>query len=167
MAPLSAARRSSAAVMRFQSTYCMTSPLPLLTSRVQSNGTCNFHGSMVHSMRMSRHNISQAIWLRSRPFSLLDGVTSVFDWRPLTHEYNISPTPQNADARLIASDFYAVGDNMRAALSEYAPNPIDCRQAGAQAITSSSRRSSTRDCSRVRKISKPTSACSTALPTGS
>jgi hypothetical protein len=68
---------------------------------------------------MSRHSISQSLWLRTHPFSFLDGATAVFDWRPLTHDYNVSPTPQNADARAMASDFYAVGDDMRAALSEY------------------------------------------------
>ena len=68
---------------------------------------------------MSRHSISQTLWLRTRPFSFLDGARAVFDWRPLTHDYNVSPTPQSADARAMASDFYAVGEDMRAALSEY------------------------------------------------
>jgi hypothetical protein len=68
---------------------------------------------------MSRHSISQSLWLRTRPFSLLDGATAVFDWMPITDRYNVSPTPQSAAARAMASDFYAVGDDMRAALSEY------------------------------------------------
>jgi hypothetical protein len=48
---------------------------------------------------MSRHSISNSLWLRSRAFSFLDGATAVFDWRPLSDQYNISPTPQSADAR--------------------------------------------------------------------
>jgi hypothetical protein len=69
---------------------------------------------------MSRHNFSQSLWLRTRSFSFVDGATAVFDWQPLSHHYNVSPTPQSADTRAMASDFYAVGDDMRAALSEYA-----------------------------------------------
>jgi hypothetical protein len=68
---------------------------------------------------MSQHSLSQSLWLRSRPFSFLEGATAVFDWSPLTDRYNVSPTPQTADARAMASDFYAVGDDMRAALAEY------------------------------------------------
>jgi hypothetical protein len=69
---------------------------------------------------MSRHNFSQSLWLRTRSFSFVDGATAVFDWQPLSHHCNVSPTPQSADTRAMASDFYAVGDDMRAALSEYA-----------------------------------------------
>jgi hypothetical protein len=68
---------------------------------------------------MSRHSIAQSLWLRNRPFSFLDGATAVFDWRPLTDNYNVSPTPQTADARAMAFDFFAVGEDMRAALAEY------------------------------------------------
>ena len=70
-------------------------------------------------MRMSRHSISQSLWLRTRPFSFLEGATGVFNWQPLTHDYNVSPTPHIADAHAMASDFYITGDDMRAALSEY------------------------------------------------
>jgi len=35
----------------------------------------------------------------------------VFDWTPLTERYNIAPTPQNADARAIASDFIVTGND--------------------------------------------------------
>src|SRR5215467_15582618 len=62
-----------------------------------------------YTAHMSRHTISQSLWLRNRPFSLLDGAMAVFDWRPLTDQYNVSPTPQSADARAIASDFYTPG----------------------------------------------------------
>ena len=75
---------------------------------------------MVHLMRLSRHSISQSLWLRSRPVSFLDGATAVFDWQPLTGNYDVSSTPQSADARAIASDFFITGEDMRAALLEYA-----------------------------------------------
>jgi len=58
--------------------------------------------------------------LRKHPFSFLDGASGVFDWSPLTQDYNTSPTPQSADARAIASDFIITGNDLRAALSEYA-----------------------------------------------
>lgn len=58
--------------------------------------------------------------LRKRAFSFVDGATAVFDWTPFTHYYNVSNTPQNADARAIASDFLVTGNDLRAALSEYA-----------------------------------------------
>jgi len=69
---------------------------------------------------MSNHTISQSLWLRNRPISFLEGAAAVFDWQPLTDRYNVSPTPQSADARAIASDFWITGNEMRAALSEYA-----------------------------------------------
>jgi len=68
---------------------------------------------------MSRHSLSQSLWLRTRPFSFIEGAASAFDWQPLTREYSVSPTPQGADARAMASDFYVTGDDMRAALAEY------------------------------------------------
>ena len=58
--------------------------------------------------------------LRTRPFSFSDGLTSAFDWSPITQNYHISATPQIADARALASDFIVTGNDMRAALSEYA-----------------------------------------------
>ena len=61
-----------------------------------------------------------SLGLRKRPFSFSDGLTAVFDYAPISASYHISPTPQIADARAIASDFMATGDDMRAALSEYA-----------------------------------------------
>ena len=54
------------------------------------------------------------------PFPFLDGTTAVYDWQPVTDLYNVSPTPQSADARAMASDFFITGNDMRAALSEYA-----------------------------------------------
>jgi hypothetical protein len=61
-----------------------------------------------------------SLTLRKRPFSFSDGLSAVFDHTPLSAEYIISPTPQAADARAMASDFIVTGNDMRAALSEYA-----------------------------------------------
>src|SRR5262249_4819402 len=92
---------------------------PVTMERAEHLHLLFFWKSMLNSPHMSRHTISQSLWLRNRPFSLLDGATAVFDCRPFTYNYNISPAPQAADARAIASDLYAVGDDMRAALAEY------------------------------------------------
>jgi hypothetical protein len=69
---------------------------------------------------MSRIEISNSLWLRKHPFSFTDGLASVFDYKTITDGYNVSPTPQNADARAIASDFVVTGNDMRAALADYA-----------------------------------------------
>jgi hypothetical protein len=60
-----------------------------------------------------------SLGLRNRPFSFSEGLASVFDYSPMTGNYNVSPTPQNADARAIGSDFIATGNDMRTALSDY------------------------------------------------
>jgi hypothetical protein len=49
------------------------------------------------------------LFLRKQPFSFSDGLTDVFDYTPLSASYRVSPTPQIADARAMASDFFAVG----------------------------------------------------------
>ena len=69
---------------------------------------------------MSRMDLSQSLFLRKQPFSFIDGAASVFDWTPITERYNVAPTPENADARAIASDFIITGNDLRAALAEYA-----------------------------------------------
>jgi hypothetical protein len=61
-----------------------------------------------------------SLGLRKRPFSFSDGLTAVFDYAPISAGYHISATPQSADAHAIASDFIATGNDMRAALTEYA-----------------------------------------------
>jgi len=68
---------------------------------------------------MGTTNTLQSLALRKRPFSFTDGLASAFDWTPVSRSYNISATPQAADARAIASDFIATGDDMRTALAEY------------------------------------------------
>ena len=67
-------------------------------------------------MSMGLHSL----WLRKRSFSFIDGATTVFDWTPITAHYDVSPTPENADARAIASDFIVTGNDLRSALAEYA-----------------------------------------------
>ena len=69
---------------------------------------------------MSRTDLSQSLFLRSQPFSFIDGAASIFDWSPITERYNIAPTAENADARAIASDFIITGNDLRSALAEYA-----------------------------------------------
>jgi hypothetical protein len=54
------------------------------------------------------------------PFTFSEGLASAFDWMPITEHYNVAPSPQSADARAIVSDFIVTGNDMRAALSEYA-----------------------------------------------
>jgi hypothetical protein len=69
---------------------------------------------------MSRTDLSQSLFLRSQPFSFIDGAASIFDWSPITERYNMAPTAENADARAIASDFIITGNDLRSALAEYA-----------------------------------------------
>ena len=57
--------------------------------------------------------------LRKQPFSFSAGLSAVFDYTPLTASYEISATPQIADARAIASDFIVTGNDMRTALTDY------------------------------------------------
>ena len=58
--------------------------------------------------------------LRKRPFSFADGLSVAFDYTPISANYNVSATPQIADATAIASDFIVTGNDLRVALSEYA-----------------------------------------------
>ncbi len=69
---------------------------------------------------MSRIDLAHSLFLRKQPFSFIDGATSVFDWMPVTQNYNIASTPQSADARAIASDFIITGNDLRTALADYA-----------------------------------------------
>jgi hypothetical protein len=50
----------------------------------------------------------------------MDGATGVFDWTPMTKNYNVAAIPESADARAIASDFIITGNDLRAALADYA-----------------------------------------------
>ena len=69
---------------------------------------------------MTSTDLSQSLFLRKHPFSFIDGATGVFDWTPIAARYNIAPSPQNADARAIASDFIVTGNDMRSAFADYA-----------------------------------------------
>ena len=62
----------------------------------------------------------QLLALRKQRFSFTEGLASAFDYTPIINAYNVSPTPNAADARAIASDFIATGDDMRTALADYA-----------------------------------------------
>ena len=62
----------------------------------------------------------QWLALRKRRFSFTEGFASAFDWSPISRSYNVSPTPDAADARAIASDFIVTGNDMRTALADYA-----------------------------------------------
>jgi hypothetical protein len=65
-------------------------------------------------------SLASSLFLRKNRFTFSEGLASAFDWTPIRENYNISATPQSADARAIASDFIVTGNDLRAALSEYA-----------------------------------------------
>ena len=69
---------------------------------------------------MTRVDTWHSLALRKHPFSFIDGLASAFDWSPVTANYNISATPNAADARAIASDFIVTGNDLRVALADYA-----------------------------------------------
>jgi hypothetical protein len=60
----------------------------------------------------------QSLTLRKQPFSFTEGFASAFDWTPISQKYNVSPTPNAADARAIASDFIVTGNDMGAILAQ-------------------------------------------------
>ena len=64
-------------------------------------------------------SLSSSLALRKHGFSFTEGLASAFDWAPITQNYNVSATPQIADATAIASDFIVTGDDLRLALSDY------------------------------------------------
>ena len=68
---------------------------------------------------MSTAQTLQSLTLRKHPFSFSEGLASAFDYTPVSQKYNVSPTPNAADARAIASDFIATGNDMRTALADY------------------------------------------------
>jgi len=59
----------------------------------------------------SRVDVSQSLFLRTHRFSFIDGSTGVFDRTPIVSHYHLAPTPQNPDARAIASDFFITGND--------------------------------------------------------
>jgi hypothetical protein len=65
-------------------------------------------------------SLASSLFLRRSRFTFEEGLASAFDWTPIRDNYNISATAQSADARAIASDFIVTGNDLRAALAEYA-----------------------------------------------
>jgi len=64
-------------------------------------------------------SLGSTLFLRKSPFTFSEGLASAFDWTPIRENYNISATPQIADACAMASDFIVTGNDLRTALSEY------------------------------------------------
>lgn len=56
---------------------------------------------------------------KSRP-SFLEGLAELFEPASVMKKYHTSPTAEIADGRGIAADFLVVGDDLRAALTDYA-----------------------------------------------
>jgi len=51
--------------------------------------------------------------------SFLDGMAALFDFRPVQFRYNYDKTSNDADANAIHSDWQAVGDDLRSAMTLY------------------------------------------------
>lgn len=64
--------------------------------------------------------LGNSLFLRKSHFTFSEGLASAFDYAPISSHYDISPTGQIADAKAIASDFIVTGNDLRAALSDYA-----------------------------------------------
>lgn len=64
-------------------------------------------------------SLASSLFLRKSHFSFSEGLASAFDYTPVSARYNVSATPNIADARAIASDFIVTGNDMRAALADY------------------------------------------------
>ena len=69
---------------------------------------------------MTRVDTWHSLALRKYQFSFIDGLASAFDHTLVSANYNVSATPNAADARAIASDFIVTGNDLRAALADYA-----------------------------------------------
>jgi len=54
------------------------------------------------------------------PPSFVEGMARIFDFSDVLTEYNTSPTPRQANAAALRSDWRAVGEDMRAAISRVA-----------------------------------------------
>ncbi len=61
------------------------------------------------------------VWYSTLAFahrSWLSGVARLLDWRGSMNEYNVSPSPDEADYVALASDWYAIGDDLRRSMLE-------------------------------------------------
>ncbi len=56
--------------------------------------------------------------LYARP-SVLEGIARLMDFAGSLNEYNTSETPEEADRLAIASDWYAIGQDLRKILGDY------------------------------------------------
>lgn len=65
-------------------------------------------------------------FLFARP-SALEGIGRILDFAGSYNQYNTSPTPEEADARAIRSDFEAVGRDLRAACEQFQKSSDDRR----------------------------------------
>lgn len=61
-------------------------------------------------------------FLYARP-SILEGLARIVDFFGALQEYNISSTPESADARAIRADWAAVGADLWQALDKTKPAP--------------------------------------------
>ena len=61
-------------------------------------------------------------FLVGRP-SYLEGAARLFDFGGSLDTYNVSRTPQEADARALRSDFAMIGKDLRNALESSKPTP--------------------------------------------
>lgn len=59
--------------------------------------------------------------------SWISGIARVFDFWGLFDSYNISPTPKAADARATVSDWWMVGQDISAAITEFDSEQRDYR----------------------------------------
>lgn len=50
--------------------------------------------------------------------SFLEGVARILDFGNTLNEYNTSLTPQQADERALAADWYAIGEDMKMAVQQ-------------------------------------------------
>lgn len=67
---------------------------------------------------MTRYKSIKTFRLFSRP-SFLEGVSRLVDFGNILSIYNRSETSTKADEVALASDWYAVGDDLRRAISVY------------------------------------------------
>ena len=67
-----------------------------------------------------QHLTSHTLELRKRPWTLADGLASLFSDATLSSHYILSKTADQADLRALRSDFIAVGQDMQFALTKYA-----------------------------------------------
>ena len=66
-------------------------------------------------------------FLYARP-SATEGVARLLDFGNFLNEYNSSRSEEQADVRALRADWYAVGDDMRAAFSRFAEELLKARE---------------------------------------